>query len=37
LPASVVLLVAFGQDGIGIQSFTQAAGLIGVDPRVVVD
>lgn len=37
LPTSVVLLVAFSQDGIGVQSLAQAAGLVGFDPRVVVD
>lgn len=36
-PTSVVLLVAFSQDGVGVQSFAQAAALVGFDPRVVVD
>jgi hypothetical protein len=35
--ASVVLLVAFGQDGVGVQSLAQTACLVGFDPRVVVD
>ena len=35
--ASVVLLVAFGQDGVGVQGLAQTAGLVGFDPRIVVD
>lgn len=35
--AGVVLLVAFGEDGIGVKGGTEAAGLLGVNPRVVID
>lgn len=35
--ASVVLLVAFSQNSVGVQSFAQAAALVGFDPGVVVD
>lgn len=35
--ASVILLVTFGEDSVGVESGTKAAGLVRVDPRVVVD
>jgi hypothetical protein len=35
--ASVVLLVTFSQNSVGVQSLAQAAALVGFDPRVVVD
>lgn len=34
---SVVLLVTLGKDSVGVESLTQAAGLVGFDPGVVVD
>ena len=36
-PASVVFLVALGQNGVRRQGLAQATGLVGFDPRVVVN
>lgn len=35
--AGVVLLIAFGEDGVGVQSLAQTAGLVGFNPRVVIN
>lgn len=36
-PAGVVLLVAFRQNGVRIQSCPQSTALVGLDPGVVVN
>lgn len=35
--AGIVLLVTFSEDDIGVEGCTEALGLLGVDPGVVVD
>lgn len=37
LSASVILLVALGQDSIGVEGLAESSSLVGFDPGVVVD